>query len=256
MVFVLSVPFKFTTFDYPFGIYWSLYCLYLLDLRLLITPLVSIGLCIVCTFEIYDFWLPLWYLLAFVLSVPFRFTTFDYPFGINWSLYCLYLLDLRLLITPLVSIGLCIVCTFRFTAFDYPFGIYWSLYCLYLLDLRLLITPLVSIGLCIVCTLYIYDFWLPLWYLLVFVLSVPFRFTLLITPLVSIGLCIVCTFEIYDFWLPLWNLLVFVLSVPFRFTTFDYLFGIYWSLYCLYLLDLRLLITPLVSIGLCIVCTF
>jgi hypothetical protein len=38
--------------------------------------------------------------------------------------------------------------------------------------------------------------------------------------------------------------LVFVLSVPFSFTTIDDLFGIYWSLYCLYLLDLRLLITP------------
>ena len=196
--------------------------------------------------------------MVVVLSVPFRYTTFDYHFGIYWSLYCLYLLDLRILITPLVYIGLCT-------------------YCLYLLDLQLLITPLVSIGLCIVCTFEIYDFWLPLWYLLVFVLSVPLRFTtfdypfgiywslyclylldlqLLITPLVSIGLCIVCTFEIYDFWLPLWYLLVFVLSVPFRFTTFDYPFGIYWSLYCLYLLDLRLLITPLVSIGLCIVCTF
>ena len=53
-----------------------------------------------------------WHLLVFVLSVPFRLTTFDYPFGIFWSLYCLYLLDLRLLITPLVSFGLSIVCTF------------------------------------------------------------------------------------------------------------------------------------------------
>jgi hypothetical protein len=39
------------------------------------------------------------------LSVPIRFTTFDYPFGMYWSLHCLYLLDLRLLITPLVSFG-------------------------------------------------------------------------------------------------------------------------------------------------------
>jgi hypothetical protein len=53
--------------DYPFGI---------LDLRILITPLVS---------KIYGFWLPLWYL---------RFTDSDYPFDI---------LDLRILITPLVS---------------------------------------------------------------------------------------------------------------------------------------------------------
>jgi hypothetical protein len=182
LVFVLSVPFRFTAFDYLFGIFWSLYCLYLLDLRLLITPLVSFGLCIVCTFQIYDFWLPLWYLLVFVLSVPFRFTTFDYPFvlsvpfrfttfdypfvlsvpfrfttfdypfGIFWSLYCLYLLDLRLLITLWYLLVFVLSVPFRFTTFDYPFGIYWSLYCLYLLDLRLLISPLVSIGLCIVCT--------------------------------------------------------------------------------------------------------
>ena len=34
------------------------------------------------------------------------------------------------------------------------------------------------------------------------------------------------------------------------------LFFLFLPLYCLYLLDLRLLITPLVSFGLCIVCTF
>ena len=84
---------------------------------------------------------PLWYLLVFILSVPFRFTTFDYPFGIYWSLYCLYLLDLRLLITPLYCLYL----------LDLRLLI-TPLYCLYRLDLRLLITPLVSFGLCIVCT--------------------------------------------------------------------------------------------------------
>jgi hypothetical protein len=51
----------FTASDYPFGIFWLLCCLF---------------------FFIYGFWLPLWYLLAIVLSV---------------------LLYLRLLITPLVS---------------------------------------------------------------------------------------------------------------------------------------------------------
>ena len=40
---------------------------------------------VVCPSSIYGFWLPLWYL---------RFTDSDYPFGI---------LDLRILITPLVS---------------------------------------------------------------------------------------------------------------------------------------------------------
>jgi hypothetical protein len=55
-----------TASDYPFGIFWPLYCL---------------------SFN-YGFWLPLWYLLAIVLSV----------------------LQLRLLITPLVSFGHCVVC--------------------------------------------------------------------------------------------------------------------------------------------------
>jgi hypothetical protein len=71
----------------PFGIFWSLYCLFF-DLRLLITPLVSVGYCIVCSL-IYVFWLPLWYLLVIVLSVLW-FTSSDYPFGIFWSLFCLF----------------------------------------------------------------------------------------------------------------------------------------------------------------------
>jgi hypothetical protein len=76
-----------------------LYCLSS-DLPLLITHLVSCGHCIVCP-PIYDFWLPIWYLVVIVLSV-LRSTTSDYPFGILWSLYCLSS-DLPLLITHLVS---------------------------------------------------------------------------------------------------------------------------------------------------------
>jgi hypothetical protein len=184
LVIVLSVLW-FTSSDYPFGIFWSLYCLFF-DLSLLVTPLVSFGHCIVCSL-IYVFWLPLWYLLVIVLSVLW-FTSSDYPFGIFWSLYCMFF-DLRLLVTPLVSFGHCIVCSLIyvfwlplwyllvivlsvlwFTSSDFPFGIFWSLYCLFF-DLRLLITTLVSFGHCIVCSL-IYVFWLPLWYLLVIVLSV------------------------------------------------------------------------------------
>ena len=149
MVIVLSVL-RFTASDYTFGILWSLVILYCLslDLRLLITPLVSCGHCIVFRF-----------------TAVLRFTASEYTFGILWSLYCLSL-DLRLLITPLVSCGHCIVwirllitplvscghvlSVLRFTASDYTFGILWSLYCLSL-DLRLLITPLVSCGHCIVC---------------------------------------------------------------------------------------------------------
>ena len=134
---------------FPFVSFWPLYCLSFSDLRLLITPLVSFDHCIVCpliygfwlslwylyTFDhcivcpslIYGFWLPLWYLLTIVLSVLLWITASDYPFGI---------LDLRLLITLLVSFDHCVVCPsliygfwlplwyLRFTAFDYPFGIF------------------------------------------------------------------------------------------------------------------------------------
>jgi hypothetical protein len=57
---------------------------------------------------IYDFCLPLWYLLVIVLSVLW-YTTSVYLFGISWSLYCLSS-DVRLLFTSLVSLGHCIVC--------------------------------------------------------------------------------------------------------------------------------------------------
>ena len=85
--------------DYPFGIFWPLCCL-CFDLWLLITPLVPFGHCVVYAL-IYGFWLPLWYLLAIVLSMLW-FMAFDYPFGIFWPLCCLCF-DLWLLITPLVS---------------------------------------------------------------------------------------------------------------------------------------------------------
>ena len=294
---VLSVLLRFTASDYLFGILWPLYCLFFYDLRLLITSLVSCGHCIVCSSTIYGFWLPLWYLVAIVLSVLLRFTASDYLFGILWPLYCLFFYDLRLLITSLVSCGHCIVCSstiygfwlplwylvaivlsvlLRFTASDYLFGILWPLYCLFFYDLRLLITSLVSCGHCIVCSSTIYGFWLPLWYLVAIVLSVLLRFTasdylfgilwplyclffydlrLLITSLVSCGHCIVCSSTIYGFWLPLWYLVAIVLSVHLRFTASDYLFGILWPLYCLFFYDLRLLITSLVSCGHCIVCS-
>jgi hypothetical protein len=88
LVIVLSV--LLTAYDYPFVIFWSLYCLSF-DLGLLITPLLSFGHCIAC--PPYCFWLPLCYILAIVLSV-LRFRAFDYPFVV---------LDLGLLITPLLS---------------------------------------------------------------------------------------------------------------------------------------------------------
>ena len=255
----------FTTSDYPFGIFWSLYCLFFY-LRLLITPLVSFGHCVVCSSSIYGFWLPLWYFVAIVLSVLLLFTASDYPFGIFWPLYCLFFY-LRLLITPLVSFGHCVVCSssiygfwlplwylvaivlsvlLLFTASDYPYGIFWPLCCLFFY-LRLLITPLVSCSHCIVCSSSIYGFWLPLWYLVAIVLSVLLLFTasdypfgilwplyclffylrLLITPMVSFGHCVVCSSSIYGFWLPLWYLVAIVLSVLLLFTASDYPFGIF-----------------------------
>jgi hypothetical protein len=111
LVIILSVLRVFTASDNCFGIFWSLYCLYFVYLRLLITPLVSFGHCIVRTSSIYGFWLSLWYLLVIVLSVLRLFTASDYSFGIFWSLYCHYVVYLRLLVTPLVYFGHCIFIT-------------------------------------------------------------------------------------------------------------------------------------------------
>ena len=210
-----------------------MYCSYVVYLRLLITPLVYFSLCIVRTPSIYGFWLLLWYILVIVLSVFRLFTTYDYSFGIFWSLYCSYVVYLRLMITPLVYFSHCIVRTSSiygfwlplwyilvfvlsvlrlFTASDYSFGIFWSLYCPYFVYLRLMITPLVYFGHCIVRISSIYDLWLLLWYML-----------------------------------------VIVFSVLRLFTTYDYFFDIFWSLYCQYCVYLRLLITSLIYFGHCIV---
>jgi hypothetical protein len=161
--------------------------------RLLITPLVSFGHCIVGTSSIYGFWLLLWYILVIVLSVLPLFTASDYSIGIFWSLYCPNFVNLRLLITSLV-----------YFVIVFPSFVY----------LRLLITPLVYFGHYIVCTLSIYSFWLLLWYIL-----------------------------------------VIVLSLRRLFTASDYSYGIFYTLYCPYFVNFRLLITSLVYFGRYIVCT-
>ena len=294
---VLSVLLRYTDSDYLFGIFWPLCCLFFFDIRILITSLVSFGHCVVCSSSIYGFWLPLWYLLAIVLSVLLRYTDSDYLFGIFWPLCCLFFFDVRILITSLVSFGHCVVCSssmygfwlplwyllaivlsvlLRYTDSDYLFGIFWPLCCLFFFDIRILITSLVSFGHCVVCSSSMYGFWLPLWYLLAIVLSVLLRYTdsdylfgifwplcclfffdirILITSLVSFGHCVVCSSSIYGFWLPLWYLLAIVLSVPLRYTDSDYLFGIFWPLCCLFFFDIRILITSLVSFGHCVVCS-
>jgi hypothetical protein len=53
-------------------------------------------------------WLPLGYLLAIALSLFLWLVASDYPCGILWSLHGLSF-DLRLLITPVISCGHCIV---------------------------------------------------------------------------------------------------------------------------------------------------
>ena len=210
--------------DYPFDICWPLYCLFF-ELQLLITSLISVGHCIVCPVN-YGFWLPLWYLLAIVLSILW-ITASDYLFGIFWPLYCLSF-ELRLLITHLIYFGHCIACSLNYafwlslwytlaialpvlwiTASNYLFDILWPLYCLSF-ELRLLITHLTHFGNCITCSL-IYGFWLPIWHTLAIALPV------------------------------LWS------------TASDYPFGIFWPLYCLSV-EIRLLITHLIYVGHCIVC--
>jgi hypothetical protein len=85
-------------------------CLFFFDIRILITPVVSFGHCVVCSSSIYRLWLPLCYLLAIVLSVFLRYTDSDYPFVIFWPLCCLFVFDIRILITHLLSFGHCVVC--------------------------------------------------------------------------------------------------------------------------------------------------
>ena len=116
----LSVLLRYTDSDYSFGIFWPLCCLFFFDLRILISPLVSFGHWVVCSSSIYGFWLLLWYLLAIGLSVLLRYTDSDFPFGIFWPLGCLFFFDIRILITPLVSFGHCVVCSSSIYGFWFP----------------------------------------------------------------------------------------------------------------------------------------
>jgi hypothetical protein len=275
VVIILSVCRLFASSDYPFNIFWSLYSPYFVYIRLLITSLAYFGHCIVGTSSINGFWLPIWYIVVIVLSVLRLFTASDYSFGILWSLYCLYSVYLRfwlliwyilslycpyfvylwLLITSLVYLVIALSVLRQFTASDYFFGIFWSLYCPCVGNLRLLITSLVYFDYCIsVLRLFTdSDYYFGIFWSLYCLYFVYLR--LLITALVYFGHCIVYTSSIYGFWLLLWYLLVIVLSVRRLFTASDYPFGIFWSLYCPYFVYLRLLITPLVYFGHCIVIT-
>ena len=141
---VLSVLLWYTDSDYTLGIFWPLCCLFFYDIRILITPLVSFDHCFVCSSMIYWFWLPLWYLLAIVLSVVLWYTDSDYPLAIFWPLCCLFFYDIRILITRLYLLAIVLSALLWYTHSDYPF---------------------VSFGHCVVCCSMIYGFWLPLRYL-------------------------------------------------------------------------------------------
>ena len=236
----------FTASDYHFGILWPLHYLSFY-IRLLMTTLVSCGHCIICP-SIYGFWLPLWYLVAIVLS-DLLFTASDYHFGILWPLY--YLSFYLRFWWPLWYLVAILLAVLLFTASDYHFDILWPLYSLSFY-LRLLITTLVSCGHCIITLDYhfgilwplyylsfwlftaLYFWWLPLWYLVYYL-------TISITTLVSCGPVLLFTASDYHFVL---SVLLFVITTL-----------VYWPLYYLSFY-LRLLITTLVSCGHCIIYPF
>ena len=266
----------------PLGIFCPLLCLSVIDLRLLITTwyLVSIVLSVCHWFTSSYYPLVSFVHCFFCPSLIYAFLL---PLGIFCPLYCLSFIELCLLITPwyllsivlsvchwftssyyrLVSFVHCFFCPSLIYAFLLPLGIFCPLRCLSFIDLRLLITPwyllsivlsvfhwltssyypLVSFVHCFVCPSLIYAFLLPLgilcplfcpsvidlhllitpWYLLFIALSVRHWFTPSYYPLVSCVHCFVPLSLIYIFLLPL---------------------GIFWSLLCLSVIDLRLLITP------------
>ena len=74
----------------------------------------SFGHCVVCSSSIYGFWLPLWYLLTLLVLLYFFF----------WPLCCLFFFDIRIVITPLVSFGHCVVCSSIYRLWLPPFGIF------------------------------------------------------------------------------------------------------------------------------------
>ena len=220
--------------SYPFGIFWSWCCLYFFDCRL--TPLISFGHDVVCTFAIDDLllwyvlvmmWsvlvrltgLPLWYVLVMMLSVLLRLTVLP----LWYLLVMMFSVLVRLTGLPLWYL-LVMMLSVVLPLTAYSFGICWSWCCLYFFDWQL--TPLVSFGHDVVCTSSIDS--LPLWYLLVMMWSVLLRLTAY--PLVSFGHDVVCTSAIDV--LPLWYLLVMMLSVLLRLTAYP--FGISWSWCCLY----------------------
>jgi hypothetical protein len=209
--------------SFSYFLFFPFYCVSLY-LRLLVTPLVSFGHCIVCSSLNYCFWLPLWYLLAIVLYVLLWFTASGHQFGIICLLDCLSF-AFRLFVTPLVSFDHCIVCS------SLPYGFWLSHW--------YLLTIVLSVLLCLTASDYLFGIFWPLYCMFFFALR------LLIISLVSFGHCIVCSSLLYGFWLSHWYLLTIVLSVLLCLTASGYLFDIFWPLYCLSFFEIGLLVTPL-----------
>ena len=151
---------------YPFGIFWSLYCLSFFDIRFLITPMVSFGHCVVCHSSTYGFWLPLWYHLTIVLSVLLRHTASNYSFHIIWPLCCLSFFDIRFLVTLWYHLAIVLSVLLRNTTSNYSFHIIWPLCCLSFFDTRFLVTSFISFGYCVVCHSSVSGY--PFWYLQAF----------------------------------------------------------------------------------------
>jgi predicted nucleic acid-binding Zn ribbon protein len=101
---------RFTNSNYPFGIFWPLYCLFFVKGAIRISKSMknrqyngqkipkghseSVNRWRTDNTMIYWFWLHLWYLLAIVLSVLHRFADSDCLFDIFWPLHCLFFVDL------------------------------------------------------------------------------------------------------------------------------------------------------------------
>ena len=151
---------------YPFGIFWSLYCLSFFDIRFLITLMVSFGHCVVCHSSTYGFWLPLWYHLTIVLSVLLRHTASNYSFHIIWPLCCLSFFDTRFLVTLWYHLAIVLSVLLRNTTSNYSFHIIWPLCCLSFFDTRFLVTSFISFGYCVVCHSTVSGY--PFWYLQAF----------------------------------------------------------------------------------------
>jgi hypothetical protein len=141
---VLSVLLKYTDYDYSFGIFKTLRCLFFFDIRILITPLVSSDIMLI---DNKMSWRYKGVIRIRISKKNRQHNVWRYQRGNQ---------------NPYIKEEQTSQC-FEDTK---------TLYCLLFFDIRILITPLVSSRHYIVCSSLICGFWLPLWYLQDIVLSV------------------------------------------------------------------------------------